>query len=355
MSVRAFLLWVHLILGLTGFVIIAILGVTGAYITIEPLLERWSHPVPVVGTAAVRGDPVRLVAVAESAFAPAAAMSLSYGRPGEAAAIELDDRTIVFVDPASARVVGSRPRPVVSLANLSWAMRRLHEQLLLPRGGRLLVTLVTLEALLLALTGLWLWWRKRHWRPWPWRGSLFRVSWDLHSATGVWFSVPVAVMAATGVLMFWPAPLGRLTGVPLSPWVDAPASVLPAEGTAGRVPLARVMAVADSVRPGVPADAVAIPSGPVGSFGVRKGNASIYVDRYSGAVIAVREDQPRNAADRALAAVELAHTGELWGVTGQVVMTIGSLALAVMAVTGAVLGWKRLQILGGRRPREPGD
>lgn len=122
-----------------------------------------------------------------------------------------------------------------------------------------------------------------------------------------------------------------------------------------RVPLARVMAVADSVRPGEPADAVAIPSGPLGSFGVWKGSASIYVDRYSGALIAVREDQPPNAADRALVAVEYAHTGALWGVPGQAIMTIGSLALAVMAMTGAVLGWKRLQILAGRRQREPGD
>ncbi|NUQ13460.1 MAG: PepSY domain-containing protein [Gemmatimonadaceae bacterium] len=355
MNFRAILLWVHLILGLTGFVIIAVLGVTGAYITFAPVLGRWLNPVPRVGGAVARGDPVRLVAAAESAFFPVTATSLSYGAPGEAASIELEDRTTVFVDPASARVVGSRPRPVISLANVSWAMRRLHVQLLLPRGGQLLVTLVTLEALLLTLTGLWLWWRKKHWKLWPWRGSLFRMSWDLHSATGIWFAVPVAVMALTGILLFWPAPLSRLAGVPLSPWLDAPASVIPPEGPSVRVPLARVMAVADSVRPGEPADAVAIPSGPLGSFGVWKGSASIYVDRYSGALIAVREDQPPNAADRALVAVEYAHTGELWGVPGQAIMTIGSLALAVMAMTGAVLGWKRLQILAGRRQREPGD
>jgi hypothetical protein len=30
-------------------------------------------------------------------------------------------------------------------------------------------------------------------------------------------------------------------------------------------------------------------------------------------------------------------------------MTLGSLMLAVMTVTGAVLGWKRLLILAGRR------
>lgn len=351
MSFRGFLMWVHLILGLTGSVIIVILGVTGAYITIQPVLVRWVNPVPAVAPAP-RLDPGRMVAAAEARFPGERAMRLDYRQPDEAAVVTLRSRTAVFVDPSTAEVLGSRPRRAISLQNLNAVMRGLHVQLLLPRGGQLLVTLVTAEALLLVFTGIWLWWRKKAWRFGPLRGSWFRVSWDLHSASGIWFAVPVAVMALTGVLIFWPAPLARLTGTPLTPWRFDPSSQVPAAGDRPPIPLSRVLAVADSLLPGVAVDWLAIPSGPAGSFGVRKGTETVFVDQYSGALIERRTDQEPTRADRALHASEGAHSGELFGPAGQVVMTLGSLMLAIMAITGLVLGWKRLQILAGRRPRD---
>jgi len=47
--------------------------------------------------------------------------------------------------------------------------------------------------------------------------------------------------------------------------------------------------------------------------------------------------------------VEKLHTGELLAVPGRAIMTLGSLMLAVMTITGVVLGWKRLLILVGAR------
>jgi uncharacterized iron-regulated membrane protein len=48
------------------------------------------------------------------------------------------------------------------------------------------------------------------------------------------------------------------------------------------------------------------------------------------------------------------HTGELLGVPGRAIMTLGCLTLVVGAVTGVVLGYKRLLILAGKRA-ESGD
>jgi uncharacterized iron-regulated membrane protein len=39
----------------------------------------------------------------------------------------------------------------------------------------------------------------------------------------------------------------------------------------------------------------------------------------------------------------------LLGIPGRAIMTLGSLMLAVMTVTGVVLGWKRFVILVGNR------
>jgi glutamate-1-semialdehyde 2,1-aminomutase len=43
------------------------------------------------------------------------------------------------------------------------------------------------------------------------------------------------------------------------------------------------------------------------------------------------------------------HTGDLLGVTGMTVMALGCVMLAVMTVTGAILGWKRILILARKR------
>ncbi len=350
MKFRALLLWIHLVLGITAAIVVAVAGVTGAYITFQAPLERLFHPVPRVPSAAVPADAGALLVAVEAGFAPVKAASLELGAPGQAAKVVLRDRTIVFVDPGSGAIVEVRRWRIASVTNLTLVMRRLHTSLLIGRPGRLLVTLVTLEVVLLALTGLWLWWRKKHWRFGPWRGSLFRVSWDLHNATGVWFLLPVIIMSVTGALIYWPGPVYRAAGADPAPRLDAPSS----QPAAGRDPVAfqRALHVADSLRPGVSLSGLVIPRGPAGAFAVRKGNETVYVDQFSGEPVMVRADREPTAGDEAYRVVEDMHTGALFGAGGRLVMTLGSLMLTVMAVTGTILGLKRLTILFGRRARE---
>jgi uncharacterized iron-regulated membrane protein len=75
----------------------------------------------------------------------------------------------------------------------------------------------------------------------------------------------------------------------------------------------------------------------------------LYVDQFSGAVVEVRPNRELTAGDRAYRVVEDLHTGQLLGIPGRTVMTLGTLMLAVMTMTGVVLGWKRLLVLTGKR------
>jgi uncharacterized iron-regulated membrane protein len=259
----------------------------------------------------------------------------------------LRDRTAVFVDPRTSAIISARPARFASLENLTLVMRGLHTNLLLGPKGRLLVTLATAEALLLALSGVWLWWRKKHWQFRAWRGSLFRVSWDLHNATGIWFLIPVLSMVITGLLLAVPAPVYRLAGAPPAPWLDAPYSAPQDGATATPVALPRVLFAADSVLAGASPVRVVIPQRPAGAYAVSRAGRTAYIDQFRGAVIEVRPDRAFTAGDSANQAVEDLHTGELLGVPGRTVMTLGSLMLAVMTATGVVLGWKRLKILFG--------
>ena len=350
MTFRGFLMWVHLVLGLTGALIIAIVAVTGAYITFQNPLTRWLNPIPVVANQSSSLDAQAIVQAVEARFAPRRVASIAIGEGNEAASVRLRDRTTVFVDPSNSSIIGSRETRFASLENLTLVMRRSHTNLILGPTGRWIVTLATAEALLLALTGTWLWWRKKNWQFRAWRGSVFRVSWDLHNATGIWFFIPVLSMLVTGLLIAMPSSIYRVAGMAPSPWLNAPSSAN--TDSQDGIPLSRAIAVADSALPGGILG-VTIPGVAEGAFSVRKAKETVFVDQFSGAVIEVRADRSPNAADHAYMAVEELHTGELLGVPGRAIMTLGTLMLAVMTITGVVLGWKRLLILA--RKRAAGD
>lgn len=349
MTFRGLLMWVHLILGLTGAAFLAVVAMTGVYITFQGPLERRLNPIPPVAIFSGSADVMAIVSAVEARFAPRRVADVEVRSNGKASIVRLRDRTTVFVNPGDATIIGSRPARVASLENLTAVMRRLHTSLLMGPKGRALVTFATAEALLLVLTGLWLWWRKKHWQFRAWRGSVFRVSWDLHNATGVWFFLPLLAMVTTGLLLAMPAPIYRLAGEPPTPWPGAPRSGTKGTAAAAPVALSRVLSLADSVVPGEPTLTLVVPSAPGGAFAVGKPRQTVFVDQFSGAVIEVRPNRAPSAGDEASEAVERLHTGEMLGIPGRALMTLGSLMLAVMTITGAVLGWKRLLILAGDR------
>jgi len=349
MTFRGFLMWVHLVLGLTGAVIVAIVAVTGAYITFQQPLTRWLNPIPVVAVPSASLDAEAIAQGVQEQFAPRRVASISIGEGNLATVVRLQDRTTVFVDPANSTIIGSRPARFASLENLTAVMRRLHTNLVLGPRGKFIVTLATAEALLLVLTGTWLWWRKKHWQFRAWRGSAFRISWDLHNASGIWFLIPVLSMVVTGLLISIPSPIYRVAGVAPAPWLNPPSSAN--SDSQDPVSLARALAVADSVLAGG-VRGVTIPFAPAGSFAVRKANETVFVDQFTGAVIEVRPDRQLTAGDDAYQAIEHLHTGELFGVAGRAIMTLGTLMLALMTITGLVLGWKRLLILVGKLAKD---
>ena len=351
MSFRKLLLWIHLYLGITAAVILAIAGLTGAYIKFQGPLERWLNPIPAVAAQAAAPDVLAIVSAVESRFAPRQVTSLEIRPPGEAAVVMLRNRTTVFVNPADASVIGSRPRGFASLYNLTRVMRGLHSTLLLGPRGRWIVLFATLEGLLLVLTGAWLWWRKKQWRL-SWKGSLLRVCWNLHNASGLFFGLPVFLLIVTGLLVGLPQPAYRWAGAAPAPWRDPPSSTVPADPAAGSTTtLARVLALADSAIPGDAVAGAIIPAMPRGAFAVRKAARTAFVDRYSGALLAVEENRVPTAGDHAYEAVERAHTGAILGLPGRAVMTLASLVLAVLAASGVVMGWKKLVITYGRKAR----
>ncbi len=194
----------HFYAGLFVIPFILILSVTGAFYLFKPQVERWEERawlgMPVAG--AVSPDVQREAALAAY---PGARFN-SYRLPrqeGDAAMIHLalpggSAMRDVFVSPQG-KLVGSLD-PEVRLMAID---QKIHGQLLLGRRGSWLVELAASWAIVMILTGLYLWWPRGRGLAvviWPrlYRGG--RVAWrDLHAVTGFWVSGLALVLLTTGL------------------------------------------------------------------------------------------------------------------------------------------------------------
>ncbi|MBY4868962.1 PepSY domain-containing protein [Burkholderia anthina] len=125
--------------------------------------------------------------------------------------------------------------------------------------------------------------------------------------------------------------------VPDSP--SAPASSAP-------LPLARAIAIVAGL--GVTSGyTLALPSGPDGVFTASyfpadpKAERTISIDQYSGAVLQDIHYADYGAVSQAVSYGTSLHMGRYFGLANQIVCAALSLGLAAMAITGAVMWWKR--------------
>lgn len=105
----------------------------------------------------------------------------------------------VFVDPYSARILGSQD----ALLNLQAIARQLHGDLMVGTLGDRLIELAAGWGIVLVVSGLYLWWprgRSGAGVLWPRLSARGRLLWrDLHAVTGFWGSLLLLFMLLTGM------------------------------------------------------------------------------------------------------------------------------------------------------------
>ena len=191
------------------------------------------------------------------------------------------------------------------------------------------------------------------------RGAWRDLNW--HQVVGIWSVLPLAAIAATGVTTSYPAVADRVY-----PMV---ANVVPAEawpGTVGleamegsvdapRAPetdLAAVLATAEAWAPGWrtltlnvprPTDSEVRAEVQGGRAGQPQRAGILTLDAVTGAALeweSFADDTPSRRAQQFL---RYAHTGEYWGLAGQLLAGLFSLAAVLMVWTGLSLAVRRLR------------
>ena len=255
---------------------------------------------------------------------------------------------------------------------------RLHGQLLAGDLGSYLVEIAACWAIVMLLTGLYLWWPRGRTGLagvlYPRLRSGRRLFWrDIHATAGIWVSVFAIGLILTGLpwASAWGSYLGEvraLTGTAQGPvdWTiggkaptpKADAMLGPHAGHGGMVmaappitpgELARVIA---TVRPlGIAPPVLLSPPEHEGASWAASSDAAdrplrsdAQIDGATGHVVGRIDFADRHWIDRIIGYGIAAHEGALFGIANQVLGTLTALFLLVLAISGVIMWWRRRPI-----------
>jgi uncharacterized iron-regulated membrane protein len=183
----------HFYAGLLVLPLILLLSVTGSIYLFKPQIDRWEERAFTGLSTNNAVSPTQQMAAALAAYPTAQFHSYRLpDNPGDAAAIHLaladsETMTDVFVSPQG-KVLGS----IVPDDRISMIVVKIHGELMAGKWGAYMVELAGSWAIVMILSGLWLWWPEGRGMAgvlWPRLSLGKRAFWrDIHAVTGFWVS-----------------------------------------------------------------------------------------------------------------------------------------------------------------------
>jgi uncharacterized iron-regulated membrane protein len=396
---RTVLFWTHLTSGVVAGVVIFIMSFTGAALALQPQILLWAERaqrrvVPPVGAERLPPETILSRVVAKRPDLVATGLTIEHD-PTLAAAVTLAmlnvrgtgergtrpasagvaPQTTVYVDPYSGHILGQLD-PASGARRFFRITTDWHRWLALNGDGRTAgrwITGVSNAAfLVLALTGLYIWIPRVS--TWPaFRAVLlFRRGlsgkprdFNWHNVIGVWSAAVLVVLTFTAMCISFPKTydvIFAVTGIERPPLPQGPTPGRQAESVVPSfVNLDRAWAMAEARMPSWRSIAVRLPQRadqPV-TFTMSERDRLNAMARSTLAVNLATASELRwepydglTVGQRLRTWMRFGHTGELWGLPGQIVAGVASAGGCVLVWTGLSLAWRRFVAWRGRRARQ---
>jgi uncharacterized iron-regulated membrane protein len=377
----------HFYAGLFVMPMVLILATTGAIYLFKPQVERWEERawqgLPTEGLVApsIQRD------AALAAFPGSSFHSLRLPEyPGDAVMVHLnlprgEGMRDVFVSPQG-KVLGA----LDPQRRIAQVVHDIHGELLLGKRGSWIVELAASWAIVMIVTGLYLWWPAQGGLAgvvWPRLRSRGRLFWrDLHAVTGFWVSAFALILLLTGLpwagvwgssLDFVREQAGWIKGK--RDWTiggaasagehaghdhAAMAAGMPAghvHAPASSVPLEMIVAQAESEHLAFPV-IVAPPAGPDTGWTVRSDaqnrplRVTIKYDGRTGYEVSRETFADKHPIDQVVGYGIAWHEGQLFGLANQLIGVATALALITLSVSGFVM-WRKRKPAGLGAPPKP--
>jgi uncharacterized iron-regulated membrane protein len=276
--------------------------------------------------------------------AAAVALEMNQGaKPAAPAAEELE----LAVNPYTGEVVGNLEKENRLMANV----HQFHTRFLAGDVGRTIVGWSAVCLLIMNLTGIVLWWRRKIGRfQWKLTGAAFHF--HVHQAVGIYAWAFLMVLSLTGIAMHWERQAARLADrLTSSP---PPPKMLPADpAPEGVSPLDfdQLVSIAEKSAPGAKVTVLQMAQGPQRPVRIimkypedhtPAGRTQVFLDAYSGKVRMLTDARTAPLGFKLMRLWNRQyHTGDIFGWPTQVLALVFSLALVVMAITGPMIWYKR--------------
>ena len=363
---RNFIFRLHKYAGLSVGLLLAMSGLTGALLVFGDELDSLLNPalLHVEARGAAHAPVQKMLDAAQQVYPQEKAARIRLPRD-EQSSCEIcfaarENPRCVYLDPYDGRVLGTR----VPAHSLKARVISLHRRLLSGETGETIIGVCGLLLLAMSLSGLFLWWpgRRNLARGWKinWRGSTYRINYDLHRLTGICVMLFLMVNAMTGAAMvFRPSfegLLNRFDGAPNNP---------PAKPVSHPDPMLQTLSTdeilrrAEAALPNAVPTIVTLPAAAAATFNVRlrqagelhpSGRSIVYLDQYSGEVRLVENAFQAPLGTRAGHNLYPIHVGQWGGRLTRVIQVAVGLTLPLLFCTGLLM-WRTRTRSDARRKR----
>lgn len=362
---RALWRW-HFYAGLFCVPFVIILAITGSIYLFKPQVETWiERPLDKLAVHGPYASATDQMSRAVAAVPGSHFSGYEVRDPNDAARVIVgrDDgsQVRVYLHPVTGEVLKVLPED----ERLMQVVKTIHGELLLGERGSIVVELAAAWALVMMVSGLYLWWPRGGKGLagilYPRLNARGRPMWrDLHAVTGVWISAFAIFLLITALpwTTVWAngfKEVRRLTGAVSSStdWKQSRADEHEdhrmAQGHAHRPPPASLDAMVAAVRslnlP--PPVIIAPPSARTPSWTARSDTpnrprrVTLTLDRATGAITSRSGFDDGHPIDQAVGYGIAAHEGQLFGPANQLLGVLTALGLILVCVSGYVMWWKR--------------
>jgi uncharacterized iron-regulated membrane protein len=376
MKLRPVFFWCHLAVGLTVGIVIAFLAITGGILTFQPQIqafaERKAHIPHQTGAHCLAPSAILTAAAQSQGVAPTSWTLFSEAaRPAE---ISFPKEGLLLVDPCNGQVLDAHAN---ALRSFFQEVKELHRAV--AWGGvrhdnlRAVKNAINLAFVFLLVSGLVLWFPKKlTWKHTKvglvprWNGLGRASEWSLHTVVGFWIAIPIVCITLSGAVLAYTwanSALYRIAGDPMPQARGEREAKVPEILPVARYgELDALVPAAAKVDPNWKVLTLRIPPAKgkeitigldASSYGghpatrtqvvLNRKNASfVRADRYMGYVRARR--WRLNA--------RYLHTGELYGLPGQIIAFVTMMGTLLLVCTGFSLSIRRFTAWRNRTKRK---
>ena len=227
-------------------------------------------------------------------------------------------------------------------------VHQFHTHLLAGKTGSTIVTAGAVFLLLLAITGLVLWWPRKlanvSWRS-PWK----KLNLEAHQVLGLYTSAFLMAFAITAVVIHWDDEtqrlVNRISGSPGDPRFP---DFKPLPPNQSEPHVDAILAAAQNAEPDARVTAIFLDSNPVRVIMKHPedrtpfGRTNVLVDAFTGSIVLIIDWRTGSPGLRLVKVWNREiHTGDIGGLPTRILACVISLTLPIMTITGPLIWWHR--------------